>query len=246
MAQVRALYEDTAVPVRDIARRAGVAERTLYKYAQKHSWKPRYAWTPDGSRPPGRPGRRRSSEQRARAERFAPAKGAGGRFIRREDKGQPVAQGIKALDPAGRAAAAQAAAEAERVARRAKAEADAEVQLQKHLRIMETVSLACAEYGRFQRDRAPARSGAVRSPSLEPSHRPHRDCDAKLGVVHRARRSGHRRHRTAVTRRRPPRAGHIRVFGAVMSWRQGLAALSGTAHSRCPFAVLATAGRLRH
>jgi hypothetical protein len=154
MAQVRALYEDTAVPVREIARRAGVAERTLYKYAQKHSWKPRYAWTPDGARPIGRPGRRRSSEQRARAERFAPAKGAGGRFIRREDKGQPVAQGIKALDPAGRAAAAQAAAEAERVARRAKAEADAEVQLQKHLRIMETVSLACAEYGRFQRDRA--------------------------------------------------------------------------------------------
>jgi hypothetical protein len=124
MAQVRALYEDTAVPVRDIARRAGVAERTLYKYAQKHSWKPRYAWTPDGARPIGRPGRRRSSEQRARAERFAPAKGAGGRFIRRDDIGEPFMQGIKATDPAGRAAAAKATADAARVAKRAELEAE--------------------------------------------------------------------------------------------------------------------------
>jgi hypothetical protein len=123
MAQVRALYEDSAVPVRDIARRAGVTERTLYKYARKNNWKPRYAWTPDGSRPPGRPARRRWSEARERAMQFAPAKGAGGRFIRRDDIGKPFATGIKALDPAGRAAAVIASAEAARMAEMARLEA---------------------------------------------------------------------------------------------------------------------------
>jgi hypothetical protein len=158
MAQVRALYEDTAVPVREIARRAGVTERTLYKYARKQNWTPRYAWMPDGSRPPGRPERRPRTPAREqdqeRALQVAPAKGAGGRFIRREARGEPFAEGIKATDPAGRAAAVQAAAQAERAARRARAEAEAEAQCQKHLRLMENVCLACAEYGRFERDRA--------------------------------------------------------------------------------------------
>ena len=54
MAHVRRMYEDSIIPVRDIAQRAGVTERTLYKYAGKNNWKPRYAWTPDGSRPPPR------------------------------------------------------------------------------------------------------------------------------------------------------------------------------------------------
>jgi hypothetical protein len=126
MAQVRALYEDTAVPVRDIARRAGVTERTLYKYARKGGWKPRYAWTPDGARPRGFKARRRCSEaqEKAQASQFAPVRGAGGRFIRRDDKGQPFAQGIKALDPAARAAAAKACAEADSAAARARLEAD--------------------------------------------------------------------------------------------------------------------------
>jgi AcrR family transcriptional regulator len=48
--RVRALYEGSAVPVREIARLAGVTERTIYKYAAKHAWKPRYRWTPDGAR----------------------------------------------------------------------------------------------------------------------------------------------------------------------------------------------------
>src|SRR5579875_813092 len=128
MAQVRRMYEDSIVPVREIARRAGVTERTLYKYARKHNWKPRYAWMPDGARPPGRPARRRRTRAQGkhdeRAERFAPAKGTGGRFIRRDDIGKPVARGIKAHDPAGRAVAAAASAEAARMAQRAKAEAE--------------------------------------------------------------------------------------------------------------------------
>ena len=128
MAHVRRMYEDSIIPVRDIARRAGVAERTLYKYAQKNGWKPRYAWTPDGARPPARPGRPRwtqaQEKHRARAARFAPTKGAGGRFIRRDDIGEPFARGIKATDPAGRAAAAKATADAARVAERAELEAE--------------------------------------------------------------------------------------------------------------------------
>ena len=107
MAHVRRMYEDSIIPVRDIARRAGVAERTLYKYARKNGWKPRYAWTPDGARPPARPGRPRWTQAQenhhARAAQFAPTKGAGGRFIRRDDIGEPFMQGIKATDPAGRA-----------------------------------------------------------------------------------------------------------------------------------------------
>jgi len=123
MAQVRALYEDSAAPVREIARRAGICERTLYKYARKGNWTPRYAWTPDGARPPGRPRRRRAPAQQERAQRFAPTKGSGGRFIRREDAGQAVARGIKALDPAGRAASALACAAAAQRAERARLEA---------------------------------------------------------------------------------------------------------------------------
>src|SRR5690349_12096106 len=41
--QVRALYEDTVVPVAEIARIAGVSERTLYKYAARGGWERRRA-----------------------------------------------------------------------------------------------------------------------------------------------------------------------------------------------------------
>jgi hypothetical protein len=40
--QVRALYEDSIVPVREIARRVGIHERTLYKYVTKGGWRRRY------------------------------------------------------------------------------------------------------------------------------------------------------------------------------------------------------------
>ena len=38
--RARALYEDTVVPVREIARLTGVTERTILKYARKGDWKP--------------------------------------------------------------------------------------------------------------------------------------------------------------------------------------------------------------
>ena len=91
MQRLRALYEEDVVPVREIARIAGVTERTLYKYIARGAWRRRHVC----------------------AERFAPVQGAGGRFIRRADKDLPFARGIKALDPDG---AARALAKADRAA----------------------------------------------------------------------------------------------------------------------------------
>ena len=78
--RVRALYENSVVPVREIAQLAGITERTLYKYVQKGGW-----------------GRRQ----------ICIARGAGGRFIPLADADKPHASGIGALDPqaAGQAAA---------------------------------------------------------------------------------------------------------------------------------------------
>jgi hypothetical protein len=111
MARVRRLYEESAVPVREIARLARVTERTIYKYAQKHAWAPRYLWQDDHSCMLGRGWRA--------ADDLAPSKGAGGRFIRRADAGKPFARGLQAVDPVARAKAAQSCAEADRLAREA-------------------------------------------------------------------------------------------------------------------------------
>src|SRR6185437_1390909 len=98
--KVRALYEDSAVPVREIASVAGVTERTIYKYAAKLAWKRRH--------------------------HVAPARGAGSRFIRREDKDKPFAHGLKATDPAGAAHAIESCDEAQSLSLEAQREAEAE------------------------------------------------------------------------------------------------------------------------
>lgn len=117
-ARVRALYENSAVPVREIAAVAGVSERTLYKYARNGGWKAGYAWIDPG----GIKGRRLGRRWRA-ADAVAPGKGAGGRFIRREDKGKPFARGLKATDPAGAVRADAACVRAAAIAAQAQAEA---------------------------------------------------------------------------------------------------------------------------
>ena len=100
-ARIRALYEDTNVPVREIAAIAGVTERTLYKYVEKHGWTKRYHVLPRG--------REAAAHNRGRrwlpTTGVAPAKGSGGRFIRRDDIGKPFPTGLKALDVQGRAEA---------------------------------------------------------------------------------------------------------------------------------------------
>ncbi len=111
---MRALYENSAVPVREIAAVAGVTERTIYKYAQRGGWKARYAWVDRGGV---------ARRGRPAAEAVAPAQGAGGRFIRREDSGKPFPRGLKATDPQGATRATAACAQAETIAAQAQADA---------------------------------------------------------------------------------------------------------------------------
>jgi helix-turn-helix resolvase-like protein len=96
--QVRALYEAGVVPVAEIARLAGVAERTLYRYVEKGGWRRRYATHAIAAAVAKRAAKRRPRPCVTR-------KGAGGRFIRDEDVGKPVRRGLKALDAAGEARA---------------------------------------------------------------------------------------------------------------------------------------------
>lgn len=151
-ARVRALYEHSAVPVAEIASVAGVTERTIYKYAAKERWTPRYAWAADGSRPRG---------WRA-GKRFAPEKGAGGRFIRRADKGKPFAVGLKATDPAAAAAAAAACRREAVLSRAAQLRAAAEQREEARLRALETVNQALADLNRYRAARAKAGQPTLR------------------------------------------------------------------------------------
>ncbi len=151
-ARVRRLYEQSAVPVREIAQLAGVTERTIYKYARKGGWTPRYAWNDAG-------GARRRRRWRA-TERFAPAKGAGGRFIARADKSKPYRQGLKATDAQGARRAIEQCARAERIARSAQAEAEAEQRCATLVRAIDNTNGALSELNAYLAGRR--KPGAVR------------------------------------------------------------------------------------
>ncbi len=146
------LYENSVVPVREIARLVGVTERTIYKYVETRGWRRRHVCL---AREEAVAAANRGRRMRPRAG-FAPAKGAGGRFVRREEAGRAHAQGLKALDPQGarralercmRAGILSEAAVAEAVAAaQARAEADAlEREAQAQLRILETLAGALLE-----------------------------------------------------------------------------------------------------
>jgi hypothetical protein len=107
------------VPVREIARVIGVAERTIYKYAAKQRWKKRYA--------------------------RAPEKGAGSRFIRREHRSLPFAQGLKATDPAGAQRAKAACRQAAHLSKQAQAEAEREQRAVAIIKAMEWTCRALSE-----------------------------------------------------------------------------------------------------
>lgn len=144
-AQARALYEDSAVPVREIARLAGVSERTVYKYVIKHDWKRRYRCVArDVAVAAANCGRRWQ-----RAEGFVTAKGAGGRFIRREDAGKPFATGLKATDAAGRARAEAACAAAALRARDAATKAELGLVREAQIRAIEDTNRAIAAWRTF-------------------------------------------------------------------------------------------------
>ncbi len=149
---MRALYEHSAVPVAEIARLAGVTERTIYKYAAKEQWTPRYAWGEDGSRPRGQ----RAGERCA--PDIVPVRGTGGRFIRRADAGKPFATGLKATDPTAAAEVVAACRREEAASRAAQAKAKAAQHAEAELHAMETVSRTLQELNRFldERDKAPS------------------------------------------------------------------------------------------
>jgi hypothetical protein len=152
--KVRALYEHSAVPVAEIAALAGVTERTIYKYAAKQQWTPRYRWSADGSRPRG--GRWRAAAQ------LAPVKGAGGRFIRRADQGQPFAAGLQATDPAAAALAAAACRREAVQSLAAQLRAAAEQRDEACLRANETLNQVLGELNRYRAARAKAGQPGLR------------------------------------------------------------------------------------
>lgn len=155
MARVQALYEDSAVPVREIARLCGVTERTLYRYVEKGGWRRRYICAPrDEAVAAANRGRRWQP-----AAGHEPVKGAGGRFVPRSEAGRPVAQGLKALDPAARAKASAACAAAAARGAKARARADERQVWDARVAAINAVSAAMAAYNRFRASRA-----AVRTP----------------------------------------------------------------------------------
>lgn len=149
-ARVRALYENSAVPVREIAAVAGVTERTLYKYAQKGGWKPRYAWVDRGG--VARRGWRA-------ADAVAPAQGAGGRFIRREDRGQPFARGLKATDPQGATRATSACEQAGTIAAQAQTDAALLQWNETLVELLRTAGMIRDQLTAYQQERRQKRPG---------------------------------------------------------------------------------------
>ncbi len=151
--KVRGLYEHSAVPVREIARLAGVTERTIYKYVEKHGWKRRYACAPrDKAVARANRGRRLRPQPG-----FEPVKGAGSRFIRREDRGKPVALGLKATDPAGRERAAAACVKAERLSAQAQAELRRERHADALIQAIDWTGAACRALSDYRATRAKQR-----------------------------------------------------------------------------------------
>ena len=149
-ARVRALYEGSAVPVREIARLADVSERTIYKYVAKGGWTRRHACPArDEAVAAAHRGRRSRS-----ASAFKPAKGAGGRFIRRADIGKAFAQGLKATDPLGRSRAAAACVRAEALASLAQARAQANKRHDALVRAIEATARAFAVLGAIRKKAA--------------------------------------------------------------------------------------------
>ncbi|MGH6768597.1 MAG: hypothetical protein ACRECO_06195 [Xanthobacteraceae bacterium] len=142
--EARRLYEETVVPVREIARLAGVSERTLYKYVQRGGWRRRYRRLVRGAESP--------FVARAAESPFV-ARSAGGRFMRREDASAPHAAGLKALDPAAGAVAAAACVEAGAVSDVAVVEASAAAQARADMRSFDILCTTLIDLAKMRKTR---------------------------------------------------------------------------------------------
>jgi hypothetical protein len=214
------------VPVREIARLAGVNERTLYKYVEKHRWKKRYRVLPRGEAA----ARADSGRRWRHDEAFAPAKNAGGRFVRREDKAKPFATGLKALDPGGRARALADCAAAEPLSRAAQTRAHEEMRLVERLRAMAELKRyreRCAEDRAAQRPPGPMTRGwSVRSNS-RCGWRRSGGCRCREAVACPGRGAA----RSAAAQTRDPAFLFIKETGAPASLALALHRVRGTAPS---------------
>ncbi len=159
MARVQALYEDSAVPVREIARLCGVTERTLYRYVETGGWRRRYIVRPRGQAAAASNRGRRWQ----RASGLEPVTGAGGRFIARAEAERPAVHGLKALDPGARARAATSCAAAGSRAAKAWARADKRQVWEARIAAINAVSAAMAAYNRFRATRGTDRSPVARA-----------------------------------------------------------------------------------
>jgi hypothetical protein len=84
------------------------------------------------------------------ADEAPAAKGAGGRFIRREDKGKAFARGLKATDPAGRGRAFAACGKASRRSRVAQARAAREARDEALIRALDFNARCLADLRRHR------------------------------------------------------------------------------------------------
>jgi hypothetical protein len=134
--------------VREIARLAGVSERTLYKYVARHGWQKRHRVSPRGEAA-ARANRGRSLEP---SPGFAPAKGAGGRFIRRDEQDEPVAVGLKATDPAAAKSAAAHCGGAALLGGIAQAKAEELQRLENMTRAISTTRVAVANWRAYRKE----------------------------------------------------------------------------------------------
>jgi hypothetical protein len=174
-ARIRALYETSAVPVREIAVIAGVSERSIYKYARKGNWQQRYARA-----------QRRDEGARKDAAPFEPLRGAGGRFIAREDRGKSFAKGLKALDAPGRARALARTRRALRLSEAARSQAKAERERRRRcealIKAAESCHRACAALRNFRIARVAAHNKRAAKKFRQAKKRARQSLDLHRGV----------------------------------------------------------------
>jgi hypothetical protein len=170
--RVRDIYENTIVPVREIARLVGVTERTLYKYVDRHGWARRHVCIARDEAV------RSANRGRLLAPRsgFDRAKGAGGRFVTRDETAPPHQAGLKALDPLGAERVIADCEEARRLSDTAITEAVANATVQEALalagREREAAARVLTEAAGVLRQAARLASARLSQPRRETIERP--------------------------------------------------------------------------
>ena len=150
MRQAQALYEEGVVPVRDIARLAGVCERTFYRHVKKRGWRRRNVCA----------ARDNAVAAANRGRPLTVAKGVSGRFVRRAVAGAPHPAGLGALDPPRDAEGTHACIAAGALSEAAMADAQAEIAARARLRTLDLCERALGDVMRLLAERPGAPEAA--------------------------------------------------------------------------------------